>query len=136
MWFERDYIDDVAELQEIVDRFLIEKKEDFETKAIPVNVYENAHQIFVAMPLAGVEKEKIDISYQNGKLTVRAKKEISAKDVTRVLRQERTGGDLLRVIDLSVPVQPDSVQAKYQSGYLLIELLKKEEAKTRKITIE
>lgn len=136
MWFERDYIEDAAELQEIVDRFLKERKEAYEIKAIPVNIYENENKIFVAMPLAGLDKDKIDVAFQAGNLTVRAKKEITAHDVVRVLRQERSGGDLIRKIELSVPVQTDSVQARYQNGYLLIELLKKEEAKTRKISVD
>ena len=74
MWFERDYIEDAAELQEIVDRFLKEKKQAYEIKAIPLNVYEDENNIFVALPLAGVDKEKIDISFYAGALTIRAKK--------------------------------------------------------------
>lgn len=136
MWFERDYIEDAAELQEIVDRFLKEKKQAYEIKAIPLNVYEDENNIFVALPLAGVDKEKIDISFYAGALTIRAKKEVPVKDIVRVLRQERWEGDLVRKIELASPIVPDKIQAKYQNGHLCIELLKKEEAKTRKISVE
>lgn len=135
MWFERNYLRDLEKLQLVVDDFLKEKEEEYRMGTIPVNIYENKDKVFAVLPIAGIPKENIEINYQNKNLSIRAKKEDDIKDIQRFLRKERKTGDFVRNIELTQVIDPESITAKYQNGFLVVELSKKEEAKTKKVTI-
>ena len=136
MWFERNFIRELEDLQGAMDNFLKEKEEEYRFGAIPVNLYENKDKLFAVLPIAGIPKENIEINFQNTYLSVKAKKDSDLKEMKRILRKERKTGDFIRNIKIDHPIDPNTITAKYQNGFLLIEMNKKEEAKTRKVSID
>lgn len=136
MWFEKNFIRELEELQGAMDQFLKEKEEEYSLGAIPANIYENKDNVFVIMPVAGIPKENIEINYQNKTLFVKAKKEADIKDVKRILRKERKTGEFVRNIQIEQTVDSEKIKAKYQHGFLIVELTKKEEAKSKKVKID
>ncbi|HCL56576.1 MAG TPA: Hsp20/alpha crystallin family protein [Spirochaetia bacterium] len=135
MWFQKNYLDEANELKNLVSRYFDTKKEEVSKNPIPVNVYETKDKVFAVMPLAGVKKENIEINYQNRNLSIKTKKEIETEEALRVLRRERQAGEYQRMIELSTPVKPESIKAKYENGFLIVEMDKAEEVKAKKITV-
>lgn len=135
MWFEKDFINELNQLQKMVENFIHQKYEESKTP-IYTNLYEDKDKIYAVMPISGVSKEDIDIQYQNKKLFVKTKKEAEVKDIKRVVRTERYLGEFVREIDLETPIDADKIHAKYENGLLWIEMTKAEEAKPKKIMIE
>jgi len=136
MWFEKNFISELENLQGLMDDFFRERESEYLFSAIPVNIYQKQDNIFVVMPIAGIPKENISLDFQNGYLTVKAKKEDKIEDLKRILRKERKNGEFARNIKIDQAIDPDSLKAKYEHGFLIVELTKKEEAKARKIQID
>lgn len=136
MWFEKNFISELENLQGLMDDFFRERESEYLFSAIPVNIYQKQDNIFVVMPIAGIPKENISLDFQNVYLTVKAKKEDKIEDLKRILRKERKNGEFARNIKIDQAIDPDSLKAKYEHGFLIVELTKKEEAKARKIQID
>jgi HSP20 family protein len=135
MWYRKDLIDDIGELRKVFNVFLKDKEKAYEQNPIPVNVYENENQVIVILPLAGVNKESIEINYENNHIQVKTKKEIQDRENMDILRKEIPEGDFGRLIKINTPIVSSSLSAKYQNGYLIVTMDKKEEAKVKKINI-
>ncbi|MGE5607596.1 MAG: Hsp20/alpha crystallin family protein, partial [Bacteroidota bacterium] len=96
---------------------------------------ENNYTIEADLP--GFTKEQIDIAFQEGNLTISAKRdEVSEENKGNYLRKERRTGQLLRTFVFD-NVDTDNVKAEYKDGVLKIDLPKKEVRPTeiRKIEI-
>jgi HSP20 family protein len=102
-----------------------------------LNVWQDDDKFFVESELPGVSLDDLELTIQGNQLTIegqRRKPELEDKNVSWH-RQERGFGTFKRVLELPEEVKPDGVTAKLNDGVLLIELLKREELKPRKITI-
>jgi HSP20 family protein len=92
----------------------------------------------VTAELPGVKKEDIDVSVENGVLTITAetRSETEEKEGDRVIRQERRYGRYLRSLRLGKTVDEKRVKASYRDGILELILPKAEEVKPKKITVD
>lgn len=102
------------------------------TPAVDVKETENALTLFVELP--GIKKDGIDISLENGVLTVSGERRIDA-DQESYRRVERLYGNFSRAFRIPRDVDATRVQASYESGVLQLELPKVEAAKPRQIKI-
>jgi HSP20 family protein len=111
---ETDSQDELEEVQEI--------EEDGQ---LSVDVYQDAHSIYIKSTIAGVEPEDIDISFDNDMITIRGKrhqdKGIRGEDY---FYQECYWGGFSRSIILPVDVREDKIKATIRNGILTIELPK------------
>ena len=98
-----------------------------------VNLYETDDAYRVCIDLAGVEKDKIDLTvstHPHPRLTVRGSRPIPRSPVTanrsrvRLHRMEIDHGLFMREVDLPDDVDADAISATYRSGLLWIELPK------------
>lgn len=136
MWLQRDFVNDLGELRNLVGNFIREREGEYRANPLPVNVYEDKDRLYAVMPMAGISRENVEINYENSALNIKTKKEIEVKDIERVLRRERKTGEYQRVIKINTPINPASIEAKYENGFLIVSMDKKEEAKCKKIKIQ
>ena len=86
---------------------------------------------------AGVDPDSLDVTIANNILTISGERDaIKTEDEnTKVLLNEIFSGSFRRTITLPEDVDPTQVDANYSNGVLHISVQRKEEAKTRRISI-
>lgn len=98
----------------------------------PVEVQETGDSIVVQLDLPGVSKDQVDISLEDGVLSIAGNR---AANATQSLYNERAYGDFRRSITLPSAVDANNIKASYENGVLIINMHKAEEAKAKKIQI-
>ncbi len=102
-----------------------------------VDIHDNKEAVTVKAELPGMKKEDIDISLQDGVLTLSGERK-GGRDEKQggVSRSERWFGRFQRSISLPCQVDTKTIKAAYSDGVLTIQLAKAEEAKPKQIKIE
>jgi HSP20 family protein len=102
--------------------------------AADVHETEDAYQIQVELP--GVKQENVNVSIEDGVLTLSAEKKVEEEVKERnVWRTERTFGSFSRSFSFSHEIDADQVSATYRDGVLELTVPKAEQAKPRKIDV-
>jgi HSP20 family protein len=104
----------------------------------PVDIYQNGdHELVLKAELPDMSREDIDITVDNGTLTIRGEKKLSS-DVKeeQFHRIERRYGTFSRSFSLPQTVDPNKVAAEYKQGVLTVRLPLREEAKPRSIKVD
>ncbi len=103
-----------------------------------MDIREREHDYVVRTDLPGVKKEDIDVTLENGVLTIIAesKSEKEEKEDGRLLRQERRYGRYVRSLRLGTQVDSAKLKASYKDGVLELTLPKAEEVKPKKISVD
>lgn len=99
-----------------------------------LDVVERNDEYVVRTEIPGAKKEDIEVSVENGVLTISAETrgETEEKEGERVIRQERRYGRYLRSLRLDKTVDDKKVKATYKDGVLELVLPKAEEVKPRR----
>lgn len=105
--------------------------------APPISVSEDHDHIYVEAELPGVKPDDVDISVENGVLTITGEKraEDEKKDSSWHV-VERRYGRFERSFALSRAVDVDNIKARFNDGVLRITLPKPEESKPRRIRVD
>jgi HSP20 family protein len=100
-----------------------------------VDVYETARHYVILVELAGVERERIEVTVQENRLVLSGVRcEPLGPDAKVHLHQmEIDYGPFLRGIELPQTPDPDSVEALYENGFLRIRVTKT--AHQRSVTV-
>ena len=103
-----------------------------------VDVAETEHEYRIKAELPGVKKEDLDVTVQDGILTINAETryEDEEKKDGRVIRQERRYGKFVRSMRLGKDVDASKVKAEYKDGVLKLKLPKHDEVKPKKIAVD
>ena len=104
----------------------------------PVDIYQNGdHELVLKAELPDMTREDIDITIDNGTLTIKGEKKF-ASDVSEESfhRVERRYGTFSRSFSLPQTVDPAKVAAEYKNGVLTVRLPLREESKPRQIKVE
>src|SRR5437867_10803693 len=104
----------------------------------PVDIFENgSHELVLKAELPDMTREDIDITVENGMLTIRGEKKL-ASDVKdeQFHRIERRYGTFSRSFSLPQTVDTAKVGAEYRNGVLTVRLPLREEAKPRSIKVD
>ena len=103
----------------------------------PLNVTEDDDFLYVRAELPGVEVGTIDLSLHGDQLILRGeRKTTQTVEKINYHRKEREEGMFRRVINLSIRVDPNKVEAVSKNGLLAIKIGKAEEVKPRQVTIQ
>jgi HSP20 family protein len=103
----------------------------------PVNISEDADNIWVRAELPGVQAGDLEITLQDNSLVLRGERKIAAEDKqVNYHRRERESGFFRRIVGLPAMVRGDKVEASCKDGILTIKLAKPEEVKPRKIEVK
>jgi HSP20 family protein len=102
-----------------------------------LDVYEDKDNLFVKAELAGLKKEDIEVSLEDGVLTLSGERKRDEKLAeAQTYRSERFVGRFQRSITLPSEVKADQVAANYADGILTITLPKAEAAKPKQIEVK
>ena len=97
------------------------------------DVRENEHEYELNVELPGFHKEDVELTLENGYLTITAAKGLDKdekdKKTGKVIRQERYAGSLSRTFYVGEELTTEDVKAKLEDGVLKLSIPKKEPAK-------
>lgn len=102
---------------------------------VPLSIWEDEQSIYVEAELPGVSQDHVEVFVQNGSLRLRGERKLPGEERC-YWYNERTFGQFERVISLSEMVDPDNIEAEMRSGILSIKLVKKPEARQKKVLIK
>jgi HSP20 family protein len=104
----------------------------------PVDIYQNGdHELVLKAELPDMTREDIDITVDNGILTIRGEKKFSGEVKEESFhRIERRYGTFSRSFSLPQTVDTGKVGAEYKNGVLTVRLPLREEAKPRQIKVD
>lgn len=108
------------------------------TWAPPVDIYQDGDkEVVLKAELPDMSQEDIDVTVENGTLTIRGEKKISG-DVKeeQFHRIERRYGAFSRSFSLPRTVDTGKVGAEYKNGVLTVRLPLREDAKPRQIKVD
>src|SRR5262245_22100037 len=106
------------------------------THGHPMDIHEENDTIVLRAEIPGIKREDIELSVENGILTLRGeKKQEKQVESENAFRQERFYGSFVRSFVLPSLIDSDRIQATYRDGVLEVVVPKAEEAKPKKIKI-
>jgi HSP20 family protein len=100
----------------------------------PADVYEDAGAYTVALDLPGIRRDGLDVSLDEGRLTIRGER--AAREGGDVRRGERPHGRFARSFSLPDAVDRQAITADYKDGVLTLRLPKRAEPKERRLKID
>ncbi len=103
-----------------------------------VDVFEEGNNIVFECEAPGINKEDIDVSIENNRLTIsgeRREEKTIEEDERNYYRSERLFGSFQRTFTLPEGVDAEQVNAHFKNGVLRVELPKAAEAKKKSIEI-
>jgi HSP20 family protein len=103
-----------------------------------VDIYQNGdHELVLKAELPDMTREDIDITVDNGALTIKGEKKFAADAKEEHFhRIERRYGSFSRSFSLPRTVDTGKVAAEYKNGVLTVRLPLREEAKPRQIKVD
>lgn len=84
----------------------------------------------------GLTEKDLEVSTENGVLTVKGERHILAKEGQKYLVKERTPFKLSRSFKLSDKLNPEGITANLKDGFLSLTIPKRAESKPKKVTIK
>ncbi len=125
-----DDLFDFPTLRELrnIDRKLYGRNASNEMKT-DVKEHEDHYEVDIDLP--GFKKEEIQLSLENGYLTVSAAKGVEKDEEKkgRLIRQERSAGSLPRSFYVGEALDETDISAKFENGVLSLQFPKKPEKK-------
>ena len=100
-----------------------------------LDLYQNNDNVVALVELPGMRKEDIEISLQDGMLTIGGERKTESGNGENATRTERFSGKFRRSITLPTRVDANKVSATYKDGILTVTLPKAEEAKPKQIQV-
>jgi len=103
-----------------------------------VDIYEEAERFVVLADVPGVEAKDIDITAENGVLTIRGERRAEKKETDKngYERVERTSGSFLRRFTLPESANTETITAKQTNGVLEVAIPKHPQVQPRRISVQ
>lgn len=128
-------IQEMDRVRNELDR-LFEAPRYFEHDAPVLSLVENQEGIQIRVEVPGMDKESLDLRFNQGILTIKGEfPKPELPEGAELLRQERQEGPFEKNIRLRNDIDPEGVNATLNEGILTIDLPIAEAAKPRQIAI-
>ncbi len=103
-----------------------------------VDIHEEAERFVVLADVPGVGTKDIDITAENGVLTIKGQRSSDRKDTDKngYQRIERTSGSFVRRFTLPESANTESITAKQTNGVLEVSIPKQPKVQPRRIAVE
>jgi len=98
------------------------------------DIYEDEREYTLALDLPGIKRDSLDVSLDDGRLTVRGER--GPEEGVGVRRAERPQGRFVRTFSLPDAVDRAGIAADYKDGVLLLHLPKRAEQQARRVKID
>lgn len=104
---------------------------------VRVDIVENAKDFVVRADIPGMDKDKITVTLERGKiLKISGAREMTVDEAgPNIVRHERMEGKFERVIELPAECRSDGISGSYNNGVLEIKIPKKEEARPEMVKV-
>jgi len=120
-------------LKELPVKALMEK----DSAPPAIDIIDRPEALIVKAELPGVEKDNVDISLLENRLTISGKIERDKEEKKEnFYYSERSYTSYSRTVDIPCKVNADKIKAALKNGVLTVTLPKAEEVKSKKITVE
>ena len=129
----RDELDSLFELPFLAN--FGNQSQLFSGWAPALDLYQSNDNVVAVVELPGMQKEDIEISLQEGALTISGERKQEMPEEEKAERSERYVGKFRRSISLPARVDASKVSATYKDGVLTVTLPKAEEAKPKKVQV-
>ena len=117
----------------------LEKKQESTVPArtfVPTaDIFETEPALTVVLEMPGVDKKNVDVSIEDGILTVQGRLDFAKYEGLQPIYTEYNIGHYRRSFSLSQKIEQTKISAEMADGVLTLVLPKAEEAKPRRITI-
>ena len=101
-----------------------------------LDVFDEKDHFVVNAELPGMKKEEIDLSFQDGMLSISGeRKQTTGNTEGETFRSERYFGKFQRSVTLPAAVDASKIGASYKDGILSVALPKSESAKPKQIAV-
>ena len=100
-----------------------------------LDLYQTNDDVVAVIEIPGMRKEDIEISLQDGVLTIAGERKGESADGDKNARTERFVGKFRRSVSLPTRVDVNKVNANYKDGILTVTLPKAEEVKPKQIQV-
>jgi HSP20 family protein len=102
-----------------------------------VNIYDEQDSMVVTAELAGMAKDDVQITYNDGVLTLEGKRgPVPGTEKMTVVRRERAVGEFQKSLSIPYRIQADKISASFTDGVLTVTLPKTEDARPKQISIQ
>jgi HSP20 family protein len=102
----------------------------------PVDIYEEANQFVLNVDLPGVDPKTVEITSDQGVLTIRGQRTASRDNREGYRRVERITGEFQRRFSLPESADVQSIKAKAVNGVLEVAIPKLAQVQPHRITVE
>jgi HSP20 family molecular chaperone IbpA len=100
------------------------------------DIFETDEALTMVLEMPGVDRENIEISVENGVLTVEGKINFSKYEGLQPVYSEYNIGPFRRSFRISSRIDQNKIRAEMQGGVITLVLPKAEEAKPRRIDVK
>ena len=136
---------DVAQLQNRINRMFDEsfdRSRELDDEASlrawrpPVDIYETANGIVLAVELPGVNKESVSVEVKDDVLSLKGER-LPNPDINEddYYRRERLFGPFKRAFSLHQNIQPELIKATFKDGILQIEIPRPVQEQPKQVTV-
>ncbi|QBS46195.1 Hsp20/alpha crystallin family protein [Nocardia sp. CS682] len=102
---------------------------------MPMDLFKAGDHYVLHADLPGVDPGSVDVSVDNGTLTLRAQRSAPSEEGVQWIASERFAGNFMRQISLGDNVDADKISATYNNGVLSVTIPIAERAKPRRIEV-
>ena len=103
---------------------------------LPLDVRSTPEALLVEAALPGIRPEDVEITVENGTLTVRAEDRAERTETSGDwLVREIARGSVMRAVTLPTGLEPDKAEATFEHGVLKLRIPRAEQLKPRQIQI-
>ena len=122
---------------DIMDEFFNDAVKTRRNTFVPsIDVSETEDQFLISAELPGMDKDNIDISLENGRLSISGERSFEKEDKGKKFhRVESSYGSFERSFQLPDNVDEESISATYENGLLNISIDKSEDKVKKQIEI-
>ena len=99
------------------------------------DIYEDEREYMLALDLPGIDRERLDVSLDEGRLVVRGERAAPAEGLG-VRRAERPHGRFVRSFSLPDAVERERITADYKDGVLALHLPKRADRQRGRVRID
>lgn len=103
--------------------------EQLQGDQINVDVGESDEEVTITADLPGYDREEIDVTIHEGRLTLRAERDRETEEENEEYhRRERSHREVTRTIRIPTEIEKDAASATYSNGVLTVTLPKVDES--------